>query len=125
MRLSAMLVVVAAAVLYTSVPVKGEDTEMMTSTTDDQMAADQEVIKSLVQNRAKINRDVTVVAEGVETYTRSTDPIVAGWIKTHVAAMKSRVENKKPIREGDPLFAAVFENAADIKFEYSATEDGG
>ena len=119
-----MLVVVAAAVLYT-VPVKGEDAEMMTSTTDDQMAADQEVIKSLVQNRAKINRDVTVVAEGVETYTRSTDPIVAGWIKTHVAAMKNRVENKKPIREGDPLFAAVFENAADIKFEYSATEDGG
>mmetsp|Transcript_31106 Transcript_31106/g.73943 ORF Transcript_31106/g.73943 Transcript_31106/m.73943 type:complete len:202 (+) Transcript_31106:96-701(+) len=71
---------------------------------------DQEVIQQLVQNRDKIERHVTRTETGVEARTWSDDETVASLIKEHVHAMKQRVENEDPIRQGDPLFKTVFDN---------------
>lgn len=89
-----------------------------TETIDAMMGSgeDRVIIQSLVNNREKIERNVTVTLDGagVIAHTWSKDAEVAGWIKTHVAAMKARVEGGDPIRLGDPLFAAVFRRASEL-----------
>eukprot|EP00961_Rhodomonas_salina_P138418 1861812-Rhodomonas_salina.1 len=85
---------------------------------------DQDTIQKLMQNRAQISRDVEQTEAGVLTHTYSSNPEVAGWIQKHVAEMKARVEENRVIRAGDPLFVAVFDNAADLDFQYTDVADG-
>jgi hypothetical protein len=82
------------------------------------------VIHALLDNREAISRSVDITPTGIRAHTRSDDPQVAAWIKQHVASMKARVENNDPIRLRDPLFAAVFQNAADMRMDVEYLEDG-
>jgi hypothetical protein len=45
-------------------------------------------------------------------------------IATHVAAMKTRIEQDHPIRHGHPLFREVFTHHADIHIAIETLPDG-
>jgi hypothetical protein len=85
---------------------------------------DRVIIQSLVNNREKIERNVTLDGAGVIAHTWSEDAEVAEWIKTHVAAMKARVEGGDPIRLGDPLFEAVFNRASELVLDVEYLSEG-
>ncbi len=54
--------------------------------------ADMELFHFLLDNRAKITRKVTNLADGVETVTESDDPEVVNKLQAHVESMYKRVE---------------------------------
>lgn len=87
---------------------------------------DQVIIQAMVNGRDKITRMYNETSDGVGIIaeTWSDDPQMAEWIKEHVAAMKERVETNNPIRQGDPLFAAVFEHTSELVLEVEYTEKG-
>jgi hypothetical protein len=78
----------------------------------------------LLDNRQAIRRTVNKIDGGVETVTESDDPKIAATIQEHVASMKQRVEQGRPIHLRDPLFAAVFANAGTISLKYEKTDKG-
>jgi hypothetical protein len=85
---------------------------------------DRAVFQYLLNQGPSIERNVRFTDNGVETLTESAVPEVAAKIKEHVQAMKGRVEDVRPIRMRDPLFAAIFENAAAISMKVEETEHG-
>lgn len=85
---------------------------------------DHAVIQYLLSQGSSIQRKVTPIEDGVETLTESDNPEVAAKIKEHVHAMHSRIEDVRPIRMRDPLFAAIFENAEAISMQIIETERG-
>jgi hypothetical protein len=85
---------------------------------------DRAVFQYLLNQGPSIEREVRFTDNGVETLTESTVPEVAAKIKEHVQAMKGRVEDVRPIRMRDPLFAAIFENAEAISMKVEETERG-
>lgn len=85
---------------------------------------DHEVFRFLLTNHTKIKRDVKEVRDGVETLTESDDPVIAAKIKDHVKWMQYRVEETKPIRMRDPLFAELFRHTDKIKMVVETTEKG-
>ena len=89
-----------------------------------QGGADQQIIHSLVQNRALIERNVTETNDGVLTHTWSDDAQVASWIQTHVAQMTARLEENRGLRWWDPLFEAIFANHADLNLDVTNTSNG-
>jgi len=91
---------------------------------DPAFAADRELFHQLLRHRAAIRREVKRTEHGVETLTESDDPDVAALIQKHVASMKKRVEDDKPIHRRDPLFAEVFRYADKITVVYEKTEKG-
>lgn len=91
---------------------------------DAMFEVDREVFHSLLEDHRQIRRTVTKRADGVETVTESDDLNVALAIQGHVAAMHERVKKVLPIHMRDPLFAAVFGNAAKIKMEITKTDKG-
>jgi hypothetical protein len=91
---------------------------------DPAFAADREIFHQLLMNRDVIRRKVKKISLGVETLTESDDPEVAILIQKHVASMKKRVEDNKPIHRRDPLFAEVFRHADQITVVYEKTEKG-
>jgi hypothetical protein len=78
----------------------------------------------LVNHRAKIERTIERLPNGVETMTKSDDPEVAAGIRTHVAAMHSRVKEGRGIHLRDPLFREVFRHADRIRMEIADIEKG-
>jgi hypothetical protein len=78
----------------------------------------------LLAHREQIRRAVTRRPDGVETLTESDDPAVADGIRTHVRAMKARLEQGRPIHVRDPLFAAIFQNAHAIAMRIEDTAQG-
>jgi hypothetical protein len=86
--------------------------------------ADREIFHSLLEDHTQIHRTVTNRADGVETLTESDDPNVALAIQGHATAMHDRIKKGMPIHLRDPLFAAVFANAAKIKMDVAKTEKG-
>lgn len=86
--------------------------------------ADMGTIHSLFAQSGSIRRTVKLLPNGIEALTESSDPQTAGLLQEHVAAMKLRLEKKQPIRQGDPLFAALFENADKVVISVTATERG-
>lgn len=82
------------------------------------------MIQYLLGQGSLIQRKVTLIEDGVETLTESDNPQVAAKIKEHVHAMHGRVEDVRPIRMRDPLFAAIFENAEAISMQITETEKG-
>lgn len=91
---------------------------------DDRHDADHEVFQFLLQNHNKITRNITELANGVETVTESDDPEVAAKLKEHVEWMDYRIEKTNPIRMRDPLFAEIFRHADKIKMKHEDTEKG-
>ena len=78
----------------------------------------------LLDNHAKITRQVTQLPNGVQTRTESNDAEIAAMIQKHVKAMYERVDEGRPIRMGDPLFVAVFQHADQIEMKVETTEKG-
>lgn len=87
-------------------------------------AADRDMIHFLIDNRDKITRTVTKTDSGVDTLTESNDAEVAQQIKGHVASMKSRIHDAKPIHQRDPFFVEIFKNADKIEMAIVPTEKG-
>jgi len=78
----------------------------------------------MLQSHDQIRRKVKNVKNGVETLTESDEPKIAAKIQEHVAPMAQRVEQKRPIRMRDPLFAEVFRHADKIHLKYKKTAKG-
>lgn len=77
---------------------------------DPQFQRDRSVFQYLLSHHEEIRRQVKQLPNGVETRTESDVPEVAAAIQEHVAAMHRRVTKHEPIRQRDPLFAALFRN---------------
>lgn len=88
------------------------------------LAYDRGVFHDLLQDHEKIRRTVTEVEGGVEARTESDDPRVAGLLKDHVMAMKGRIETGRRLRQWDPLYVAVFDQAEKIRLTVTPTEKG-
>lgn len=86
--------------------------------------ADMGTIHSLFAQSGTISRTVKILPNGIEALTESSDPQTAGLLQEHVVAMKTRLEKNQPIRQGDPLFAALFQNADKVVISVTATERG-
>jgi hypothetical protein len=91
---------------------------------DAEHRADMELFHFLLDNRDKITRKVTNVANGVETVTESDDPKVVEKLQAHVESMYKRVDKGRPIHARDPLFAEIFRNADKIEMKLEKTEKG-
>jgi hypothetical protein len=91
---------------------------------DPAFVEDRELFHALLEHRHLIQRSVKLLDNGVETVTESESPEVAALIQRHVASMKARVEDRRPIHLRDPLFAALFRRAEKIRFVYEKTERG-
>lgn len=91
---------------------------------DERFAEDQALFHKLLENREKITREVKLLPDGVETLTESDDPEVVAMLQEHVMWMADRVENKKPIRMRDPLFAEIFRHTEKIKMKKTDTPRG-
>ncbi|MEZ6090812.1 MAG: DsrE family protein [Pirellulaceae bacterium] len=91
---------------------------------DERHDADHDVFHFLLQNHKQISRTVNELPNGVQTITESDVPAIADKIKEHVEWMQDRIENVRPIRMGDPLFAALFKNADKINMVHETTEKG-
>jgi uncharacterized protein len=86
--------------------------------------ADMVLIHFLLDHRREIARDVTNLPNGVETLTESENPAVVEKLQAHVASMYSRLEEGRPIRARDPLFAEIFRNKDKITMKLEDTERG-
>lgn len=91
---------------------------------DPSFVTDRDTFHELLGAHEKVARTVTLRDDGVETLTESDDPAIAAKIKEHVTAMKSRLEEGRPIRMRDPLFAALFQHADQVVLEYETTDRG-
>jgi len=82
-----------------------------------------DTIHQLVQNRDKITRSVNPRAEGdgVMTTTVSEDDTVVSLLHDHVLAMESL---SGPVRQGDPLFVALFDHIDETDMEVAYLENG-
>lgn len=88
------------------------------------MGGDMDTIHALLADHASIDRRVTDRPDGVETWTESDDPEVAARIRAHVRQMDARLEEGRPIRRWDPLFAELFDHADAISMVIEDTEKG-
>lgn len=91
---------------------------------DDAMMADMRVIHDLLTDHDKIRRSVQDVDGGIRSVTTSSDAPLARLIRTHVQAMRARLETNRPIRHGDPLFAEIFQHHAAITIAATDLPDG-
>ena len=81
---------------------------------DPGMRADQSLIRTLLNGRSHIRRQIKMLPNGVETLTETDNPQLRAVLVQHVHSMKQRVEQVRPIHVRDPLFAALFRNAKKI-----------
>lgn len=86
--------------------------------------ADMEDFHFLLANRARIEREVTNLPNGIETVTRSDDPEVATRLKQHVTAMTARMDAGRPIHARDPFFAELFRHAHKVRTQLIGLPDG-
>lgn len=86
--------------------------------------ADMELFHRLLDNGAKIRRQVTRRADGVESLTESDDPELARALQAHVSSMSARVKEARPIHQRDPLFREVFAHASSITLTHESTPKG-
>ncbi len=91
---------------------------------DQDFARDREVFHWLLAHHDAVRRQVHEIPGGVETVTESDNPAVTAKIQGHVAAMSRRVEQGRPIRNRDPLFAALFRHYDQISIRVERTEKG-
>lgn len=87
-------------------------------------AADMQVFHQLFDHRTEIKRQVTKLANGIETLTESSNPAVTRLLQAHVASMLARVDQQRAIHLRDPLFAELFRHADRIAVRHEMTEKG-
>lgn len=121
---AALFVLAAALTAAAPTPASQPPAGKGANAQDPAFVRDREVFHFLLENRDKIERKIRDLADGVETVTRSDDPEIAAKIREHVAAMHGRIENRRPIHRRDPLFDAVFRNAAKIRFVEESVPGG-
>ena len=88
------------------------------------MIEDMQMIRKMLMNHEKIDRQVENLKNGVKTRTTSSDPEISAAIQVHVRQMHERIKEKKPIRQMDPLFREIFENANKIEMQIEDIENG-
>ena len=91
---------------------------------DERHEEDRQLFHFLLTNHEKISRTVKQLPNGVETLTETDDPAIAAKIQEHVRWMQYRVEETKPIRMRDPLFAEIFRHTDKIKMVVVDTDKG-
>lgn len=91
---------------------------------DDAHAQDMVAIHALLSDSTKVKRTTKHVPGGVSTVTESNDSKVTRLIQQHTAAMQKRLTEGRPIRDWDPLFAALFERHDKIKLVVTNTKKG-
>jgi uncharacterized protein YdcH (DUF465 family) len=97
---------------------------MMSENMGPEMMEDMRPIREMLMNHEQIERRVEDLNNGVKTWTTSDDPEIAAAIQTHVRQMKERMEEKKPIRQMDPLFREIFKHADKIEMQIENIENG-
>jgi uncharacterized protein YdcH (DUF465 family) len=97
---------------------------MMSKGMGPEMMEDMMAIRKLLMQHEKINRRVENLENGVKTWTTSDDPEIAAAIQKHVRQMKERMKENKPIRQMDPVFHEIFDNADKIELEFEDIENG-
>jgi len=85
---------------------------------------DKAVFSALLDDHAKIRRTVTPLPNGIEAVTESDDPAIAARLQDHVLAMKDRLHTGRRLRQWDPLYVAVFDDADYITLEVTKTAKG-
>ena len=85
---------------------------------------DKDVFETLLGNHELIRREVKPLPNGIEATTESDNAEVAALIQNHVRAMKVRLEKDARIRQWDPIFVAIFDNAGKIRMEIVETPKG-
>jgi len=91
---------------------------------DAAMMPDMRVIHDLLAAHDKIRRAVENIDGGIRSRTTSNDPQLADLIRSHVQAMRARIEDNRPIRHGDPLFREIFKHHAAITIDTTDLPDG-
>ncbi len=86
--------------------------------------SDMEVFHFLLSHGSEIRRTVTQRDDGVETLTESDNTEIVKALRTHVAAMYSRVKDGRPIHVRDPLFREIFQHADQITMTMTPTDKG-
>lgn len=124
MPLARTITLASAAVALAAACSPKPETFTVSDSAPGTLAYDQDVFLTLLGNHEKIRRTVREIPGGVETVTDSDQPIVAGLIRDHVHAMKGRLEDGRRLRQWDPLFRAVFDEAAAIDVEIEDTPNG-
>jgi len=91
---------------------------------DERHREDHKDFQFLLTNHEKIRRIVKELPNGVETLTESDDTAIAAKIQEHVHWMQYRIEETKPIRMRDPLFAELFQHTDKIVMDVAKTDKG-
>ena len=91
---------------------------------DSGFAADRDTFHFLLEHHEQIRRKVTRLNDGVETLTTSENHAIVERLQEHVTAMYKRIEEGRPIRLRDPLFAEVFRHRKKIKMRIDVLDDG-
>ncbi|MCW5941344.1 MAG: hypothetical protein KIS66_03880 [Fimbriimonadaceae bacterium] len=81
-------------------------------------------IHALLADASKVKRSTKIVSGGVSTVTLSNEPEVSRRIQLHAVAMQKRLREGRPIRDWDPLFAALFERHEAVKMIVTLTKQG-
>jgi hypothetical protein len=89
-------------------------------------AAEMRTIHELFANHDRIKRTVTNLPDGIRTVTESDDPRIAELIKTHVVAMRERVEagNDPGLPIESPALHSIFRDKDKIRTTYETTTKG-
>ncbi len=88
------------------------------------LAYDQAIFHSLLENHASIRREVKILPNGAEATTESDDPQIAAKLYEHVTAMKGRLHDGRRVRQWDPLYVAMFDEAKHVDLEITRTDKG-
>jgi len=93
---------------------------------DEATSSQMGVIHELLANHERIKRTVTNLPNGIRTVTESDDPQIAGWIKTHVASMRGRVDagDDPGLPIETPALHAIFRDKDKIRTTAQTTETG-
>jgi len=91
---------------------------------DADMMSDMPVIHDLLVGHEKIRREVIDIDGGIRSRTTSDDPGLARLLRAHVAAMRRRIEDSRPIRQMDPLFREIFKHHEAIAIDLAERPDG-
>lgn len=85
---------------------------------------DRETLHALLSGHAGITRSFREIPGGIESETTAADPELARRLRSHVPEMKARLEEGRPVRRWDPVFAALFERADRIRMEVEEIPGG-
>jgi hypothetical protein len=91
---------------------------------DEEMMADMRVIRDLLLGHQDIEREVDDIQRGILARTISQDSQLSELIRVHVEAMRSRLEENRPIRLMDPLFREIFDHHDAIAIDVAEIAGG-